>query len=740
MLAHRRLRVETPDLALMPLKEELYFYHRKMSAAFGSKYNHSSTQDLIAQIESRIDKIQPSNVGRMNIDKLYTMIKANPYLGPVFAHLLAYAISRESDEGWPEFTHRKDAKDFPRNSRAQREEYLRRKHIDDRDCPPLNKGVSAAFRILWTESKLFRSAEQLPDYVRLQTSQLRKEFFEALVSGFFVDKSDGSLRVILDGRWANALFDRDYGRFSMFAFATLRQVIDNMCHRGRDGRRKRFYALNLDLRHWFHQLPLALRYQLCMGVPLNNLFHLLPNAHPMGWLMSPFIGQNCTWSLVLHNANGNFGHGVDYNFLKKHQRGPPSWLPLKGGGGIFVILDNILVVSPNKEIVEGWMENIVNNCIEFGAKLKLKDDPKPEEASSLKCIRKECFYELKPRGRNETFDPNTETHFNFHGVNWYYDRHLIEVGDTDDTDYCFPSPAPIVREERTIYWQGTRRKMSRILGVLNWHRQVHGIRYSDPRHRKSSAAIRAIYSNLTPDRQEAERWEDSFIIEEKEIYDGLLEAWNLRKSQTPALASPLASEPPADDHIFYGAADAATNEQEGRKKSPRIAAIWFRNGTQTGSVEEVVEKPFEDPESHIAYGELEGALLLIRTIYAHIDPNIRGGLIILATDSQVAKHWLDTRDSRCDAALKILGQIEEELRSRNFRLYTVYIHTSLNLSDVPSRLGKDGYLKENVEKNAKRREATQAILHLAKMEALGSFFQDGGVIGGVDKAVTQNTR
>ena len=73
-------------------------------------------------------------------------------------------------------------------------------------------------------------------------------------------------------------------------------------------------------------------------------FVIVPQTAPMGWVASPYGAQSITWSLVLLTPSTHKPPGINFGSLSKHQL-PFTWIPLSAGGGIFVILDNILVVS-----------------------------------------------------------------------------------------------------------------------------------------------------------------------------------------------------------------------------------------------------------------------------------------------------------------------------------------------------------------------------------------------------------
>ncbi len=64
---------------------------------------------------------------------------------------------------------------------------------------------------------------------------------------FFVVKSNGLHRIIIDGRQSNTFFDPAEGKFSLFTVETVRQVLDNLSVDA-NGNQQEWYALNFDRR------------------------------------------------------------------------------------------------------------------------------------------------------------------------------------------------------------------------------------------------------------------------------------------------------------------------------------------------------------------------------------------------------------------------------------------------------------------------------------------------------------
>lgn len=301
---------------------------------------------------------------------------------------------------------------------------------------------------------------------------------------FFVEKSNGKLRVILDGRHANVLFRPSFSSFSFFTLETLRNVIGNLSTGG-----KKFYAVNLDLRHWFHQIPLNPIFRQFLGMNLQDRnyapgeFWLFPKSLPMGWIHAPYLAQCSTWALLFARSKNPDGawasfsrdYDVDEEYLQKlfpkndtKRQAPPTWIPLKSGGGIFVFLDNILVLSPREDIAKRWYAKITDACRKYhailkGVKEESYDDPEVTAAMDRDTLAESCFVTLSPESPTNGFD--------FLGVRWTYGTKSVVMKE-DDKIEMFASH--IQSDGR---WKGTRREMARFLGRIMWYRRVHGLHY-----------------------------------------------------------------------------------------------------------------------------------------------------------------------------------------------------------------------------------------------------------------------
>ena len=127
-------------------------------------------------------------------------------------------------------------------------------------------------------------------------------------------------------------------------------------------------------------------------------------------------------------------------------------------------------------------------------------------------------------------------------------------------------------------------------------------------------------------------------------------------------------------------------------------------------------------EDDIAIQELYAILLLVRRAVTPSDPQERPDLIVLGTDSMVAKNWCEQRHVHNDACLDILREIDKLLEENTCRLYMTYINTTINVADLPSR--------EKCESLDQKKSAlTEYILKIAEQNAKGLWWQSGDNTG-----------
>lgn len=576
----------------------------------------------------------------------------------------------------------------------------RKKGIDPfrSSCP--TSMVSRAIRKLGdpTVSHLFGT--------RNKNSYFRE--YRSTAGAFFVVKSNQLLRVIIDGRLANTHFKSAEGKFSLFTIETVRQVIDNLSVLpGSPKIDATWYALNFDLRHWFHQLPLPDRLRQFFGIEMTDRdnrdkeqkYFMHPRMVPMGFTLAPFIAQCCTYSMLLVEENGdnftNSGLGAQADILRgtnMEDQGPPTWIPLKGGGGIFVLLDNILIVTHDKDVADFWFERFLRNCKTYHAVIKHEGDDNIKGEAQRELLKEQCY---------KTMTPDSPTTFNFYGVDWEHKRHRVPVKEEKD------SPLPDFDQETQKFT--SRKKLASVLGKLLWYRRIHRIKYHDKTI--ESEAITNLYSRYTP--KDRVGWSEDFWITPREL-KGLEEAWKKRMSLNYRAAIPLSQAAWNPDEIIWAASDAASN----RHLAAGLTLTPGQKFDQSLLAAHTITRHY--PSSYIiATGELFAINTTVEEILRR-PSKTPPKLIVLATDSQNAKNWVEKGHAKNKDAMALLNQLDELLGE--CRLYLVYIPTDDNIADCPSR--KDPFEKHRYSK-------TCELLKIATASAKGLWRIAGDRIGGV---------
>ena len=592
--------------------------------------NPAMLNEDISDFGENIDHISPELVAKLEVVKLFNAVAKAGRKAKFLLRVLRWILPSSE---------RKQAM-APLADATEKAAYRQRKGVSNGLRAP-TRLVCAALRHLMEKSQLFRG-----------TRSGKKRVGDACASAFFVKKSNGKLRVIVDGRLANSFFDGKNAKFSLFTLETVKQVIDNLATTT-DVKAQKWYALNLDLRHYFHQIPLPERYQNYLHIAMrdrNNKegeYYAVPRAVPMGWTLAPIIAQCCTLGqllgtkteatkhpreadLPIHNEKGK--RADDYLGMCSEYDIIPPWIPLNSGGGIFVLLDNVLIVTPRQETAEYWLKHIAETSTELHAIYKQEGE-------------KEIVFgdELKQQMREHNLfvmENNNSKPFTFLGVDWYHSQHGVSVKDEE----TLPG-----REGKTTTFK-TRRDVASIIGKLMWHRRVHRIRYHD--NSKTSRAILSIYKKLTPQRQS--EWNKPFEIDQAEV-EGLVVGWEERRRKDSGRfchARPMSGAFPDDSEIALVASDAA-------KKTRRAAYVTYSPSGQAKSFLELYPEKYQ---GDIAVAELYAIYMVVRDMAAN------NKLIVLATDSMVAKNWTEQGHGKNNYCLHLLAQIDQLLETSGCRL------------------------------------------------------------------------
>src|SRR3989338_5542068 len=596
----------------------------------------------------------------------------------------------------------------------------------------ITRKVSGALRYLWKEHG-FLCNMPYPAVPKPADS----------CGAFFVEKSDKiTLRIILDGRHANVHFKSKFSSFSYFSLETLRHVLGNL-----GAQHDKYYALNFDLRHWFHQVPLPTIYRQFLAMNLRDQgnedgeFFLFPKSLPMGWVYSPCLAQCTTCALLLSEPVDEYGertgksmegsyYQLDHDYLKPSQdvpdggrRLPPTWIPLKGGGGVFVFLDNILVLTPYKATADKWYDKIINSCKHYHAILKGLDEDKYDSKgytaeAHKEILREKCYV---------TLERNSNASFDFLGVSWFH--HEKQVILKDDTQEMFSKG---IQSDGS--WSGSRRLLAGVLGKIMWYRRVHGISYHDANHRLQSEALLAVYSALTPERNPGSGWDQIVVVppghvpglqaagarrfEDQRLPNEGFRRTDLHLSEVLFAATDAAidqSTPGVTAHLIYSPTDSAS----GQFFSPSSLPDFSSMAHQVGNFH---EKP-------IAFGEM---LAIQRAVHSICSRSTPPRLLVLGTDNMNCKHWIEREHSHRSDINDLMSDIVNNLRRVNCRLYVAYVPTEENVADSPTR-------KKPFERL--RLENTHQRLCAAFAESTTGTWQiAGGQIGGTNNNIkSKNT-
>lgn len=170
-------------------------------------------------------------------------------------------------------------------------------------------------------------------------------------------------RLVMDARPANSCTPQGE-HFGMFQLNDLLEMIVLL---------ETIYAVNVDYRHYFHQLPLPQQLVKYFVMKFSKQW-LVPRAHPMGWTSSPVRGQSITWVSVLYREDTEDSLGVKLEEILTMCSSSllPPYVNLRDNldgkivGRIFVILDNVCVVTNSEPLTSKWETRIKRNCTLLG--------------------------------------------------------------------------------------------------------------------------------------------------------------------------------------------------------------------------------------------------------------------------------------------------------------------------------------------------------------------------------------
>lgn len=509
------------------------------------------------------------------------------------------------------------------------------------------------------------------------------------VSIFVVDKStnhaDGTpfQRIITDARYANARLQNP-AQMELFTLEALLQRMATVTHD-----KQPVFALACDLRHWFHQIPLPRRYRRYLRIKLGDTY-VYPSCWPMGFHMSPAVAQACTWTILLADLADDSEHtrrkraalGIpqDMNFDEYVQ-----WLPLEDGGGIFVLIDNIFIITKSEKIKNNWKTRIEQNAQDLGATLK---ETKQQHASTDG--ERIYFEEQKLINTNDSSPPTIK----FSGIEFSASgRRTAE--EIDKVDSLEPN------NSNNKVWQGSFRDLASILGQCMWTYRVRGVRllqledllqlYSEkafPRGDESWDSIINIRNEENNNNNNNTNNKNYFNILQQH-YENCRNNRNfvpydeVHKQETVAfIASDAAFRRETNEKAGL---HQHQNHQESKREEDYIGGIILHpqdiNNNLNPSKFSLIFKE-EHNEDGIALAELKAVVVSIRKLI-ELYPQQQPDMYLIAIDSMAAKGMISRGFSRVPRARELLKELFQMIGTR--KIFIMYIESEKNPADAPSR-------------------------------------------------------
>jgi hypothetical protein len=501
---------------------------------------------------------------------------------------------------------------------------------------------------------------------------------------FLVPKGPKMSRLIVDARWANAWFTGNVPQFSLYTIETVKQVIANL--QGAAGRVP-WYALNCDFKHYFHQmrLPERLKKYFAIAIPLGDGFFMTIgcNTAPMGFTAIPFIAQCLTWSLVLapHNGVVNPKLGIDRAHLERlAQRrecdGPPAWIPLDCGGAVFVILDNVLVVTNDKERAALWTTHLRQRARDAHVQFKFDLAKSSKHASAeyplddavvRDLITEQCLHTMTPGG-TDTFD--------FNGIRWAHSTCTVPIeGDEEHDPHRFKNTTSVQfadgRMDQQVSWAGTRRDAASALGRVMWHRRIHGKKLYELDD--DSRLLRELYCDLAPPPSDkpGSGWDEPFTTMTAAQLQALLRAWVDRAAQRPCTLVPMLTSNPTYVRIATDASKSCIASYDYDAQLPDTD-VWTQHFPSNGV---------------IAVSELAALQLGVqRAVDARLRRQVPAPIVVIAAvDNTNVRSWVTRGTAENRDAMRRVVELRNYLDQHRARLVVVYVHTTENAADAPSR-------------------------------------------------------
>lgn len=404
------------------------------------------------------------------------------------------------------------------------------------------------------------------------------------------------------------------------------------------------HTVSADLRHFYHQIPLPyeLRHQMAIDLGKQDGKHriVFPTTWPMGASPAAGIAQAITWSLLLaelesdtslrHSLGLRWDGALDYVF---------PWLPLyhptssEHCGGIFVLIDNIFVVTTDSTLAAKWRDRVKNSAAKYNAQLK-------GDLVSLQ--------QLSPAGGTVEFT----------GINFSYSGRSVKSPVDPDAQLEVPS---------STFWSGSFRALASILGQCLWHFRVRGTKlYSLSAYRQLSRI-----SYPTP----SQSW-DSLTTISGDDFSKL--RWLYDTCRTTTKLTSYTRLRQCHSYALL-ATDASYSEASG-------ARLGFAYEVTCSDGSNLPLVRFSSPPIHrrsqIALEELLAVVEALEHMRGNLGDNMPD-LVMLAIDSTHVKGIISNSLARTPTACAYLDRLYKALGTS--RLYLTYVKSELNPADSLTR-------------------------------------------------------
>lgn len=533
-----------------------------------------------------------------------------------------------------------------------------------------NPKMKHVVKQLVKEGMMFKSnAELLRQFLALGTEEERRRegFYNAGV--FTVDKTSFHpvtqlplRRIITDGREANARL-QNLAPMELFTLELLQDTVarnfnsvDSCMYHSNF-----VHMISADLRHWFHQIPMPWKLSKHYSVQLDKydvttstLF--FPITWPMGASPAPGIGQAATWSLLLAELDDwtspaalaeRDALGIVWD-KKKNFDLLLTWLPLEGGGGIFVLIDNIFIITRNPVYADRWCQRLKDVAKKYNAQLKRENENDPNDEG--------VYHKTVPVGSADT------THMDFSGIEF-------SAAGRRPKRPLDPEKDATVREivEATGEWTTTYRKLASIVSQCLWMYRVRGIKMCD----EQMSPYVAVCGKCYPPSNDG--WDLRTTLT-GDVLSNLKEMVKFGRSVNFTPYKGWASRRART--LLYLATDAHYKKETGEAGWGYVWQDDFPRARVHSNRSAGVL-----PGSQIALEELRAVVWALKEIRA-----VRGALpdvVMLAIDSNHVRGMIKKGFARTEEGRSLLRDLDAVLGDS--RLYMLYVESKKNPADAPSR-------------------------------------------------------